>query len=208
MLKKVEFETRNLMEAEKRAVEELRLPLNKIKFTVLKEKRGILGIGASTTYEAKADVNLVLEGKAYLENIFKNLDIEVQMEMRANEDGSEVHYHINSEENALLIGRDGRTLKSIQLLLRNYLNIYTTDLLIVNLDIANYNQNRQKQLEILATKTAKQVARTGKQVKLNPMNAYERRIIHAKLSDWRDVETESIGVGEDRQLVIKPSKNK
>lgn len=203
MLKRVEIEAKNLGEAEKIAVEQLRLPLNKIKFTILKEKRGILGIGASTTFEAKADVNLALEGKSYLENILKNLDIEIKMEMRSKEDSAEVHYHVYSEENALLIGREGRTLKALQLLVRNYLNLFTTDLVIVNLDIGNYNQNRKKQLEILATKTAKEVARTKVDVKLDPMNAYERRIIHAKLTEWRDVVTESIGEGENRALVIK-----
>jgi len=61
-------------------------------------------------------------------------------------------------------------------------------------------------LEILATKTAKQVARTRIAAKLEPMNAYERRIIHTKLSDWRDVVTESEGEGHNRHLVIKPSR--
>ena len=207
MLKRVEIEAKNLGEAEKIAVAGLRIPLDKIKFTVLKEKRGILGIGGSTTYEATPNVNLALEGKAYLENILKDLGIEIKMEMRSKEDVGEIHYHITSEENALLIVREGRTLKSLQFLLRNYLNMYTNDLLIVNLDIGNYNHNRKKQLEIIATKTAKEVARTKIEVKLDPMNAYERRIIHAKLAEWRDVMTESVGEGEERSIIIKAVRN-
>ena len=62
-MKRVEFEAKNLNEAEKYAVEQLRIPLDKIKITVLKEKKGILGIGASQTYEAIANVSLALEGK-------------------------------------------------------------------------------------------------------------------------------------------------
>ncbi|HKL94974.1 MAG TPA: RNA-binding cell elongation regulator Jag/EloR [Haploplasma sp.] len=203
MLKRVEIEAKNLAEAEKIAVAGLRIPLDKIKFTVLKEKRGILGIGASITYEATPNINLALEGKSYLENILKDLGIDIKMEMRSKEDVGEIHYHVTSEENALLIGREGRTLKSLQFLLRNYLNMFTNDLLIVNLDIGNYNQNRKKQLEIIATKTAKEVARTKIEVKLDPMNAYERRIIHAKLAEWRDVMTESVGEGEERSIIIK-----
>ena len=61
-------------------------------------------------------------------------------------------------------------------------------------------------LEILATKTAKEVAQTRIAVKLDPMNAYDRRIVHTKLSEWRDVITESEGEGEHRALVIKPKK--
>lgn len=203
MLKTVEIEAKTLNDAEKKAVELLRLPLDKIKFEVIKEKRGILGIGASTTYKASADINLALEGKAYLEEILKNLNIETKMEMRMKEDSNEIYYHLYSEENALLIGRDGRTLKALQLLLRNYLNTFTNESVVLNLDIANYNQNRKKQLEIIATKTAKEVARSKIEVKLDPMNAYERRIIHSKLAEWRDVVTESIGEGEERQIVIK-----
>ena len=150
--------------------------------------------------------NLALEGKRYLESIFKELDIEVKMEMRVKEDGGNIKYDIFSDENAILIGVEGRTLRSFQMLLRNYLNTFTTTNIIVNVDIGNYNQNRKKQLEILATKTAKEVARTNIEAKLQPMSSFERRIIHTKLAEWRDVYTESIGEGEERQIIIKPSK--
>lgn len=206
MLKRVEIEAKNLVEAQKKAVELLKIPLEKIKFTLIKEKKGILGIGSSVTYEATPDINLALEGKAYIEEIVKNLGIEIQMEMRVQNENKEIYYHILSSENALLIGRNGNTLKALQFLLRNYLNSYTDEFVIVNLDIGNYNDNRKRQLEIVATKTAKEVARSKVAVKLDPMNAYERRIIHSKLSEWRDVTTESVGEGEDRAVVIKPTK--
>lgn len=203
-MKKVEFEAKNLNEAEKVAPQLLKVPLDKIKFTILKEKRGILGIGSSTLYEAKVDVNLALEGKVYIESIISALNIDIKMELRTKEDGKEIYYHIFSEENALLIGRQGNTLRSLQYLVRNYLNSFTEEFLIVNIDIGNYNENRKKQLEILATKTAKEVAQTRIEVKLDPMNGYERRIIHTKLSEWRDVTTESVGEGEERLIIIKP----
>jgi spoIIIJ-associated protein len=107
----------------------------------------------------------------------------------------------------LLIGREGRTLQALQFMLRSYLNIFTNDHLVVSLDIGRYHENRKRQLEILATKTAKEVAFTKVPVKLDPMNAFDRRIIHTKLSEWRDITTESVGQGEDRAIVIKP-KNK
>lgn len=205
-MKKVEIEAKNLHEAEKKAVELLRVPLEKIKFTLLREKRGILGIGASVAYEAQIDVNLALEGKSYIEGIISQLGIEIKMELRTQKEGKEIYYHIYSEENALLIGRKGNTLRSLQYLVRSYLNNFTEDFVVVNIDIGNYNENRKRQLEILATKTAKEVATTKIEVKLDPMNPYERRIIHTKLSDWRDVKTESVGEGEDRSIIIKPRK--
>ncbi|MCR1809299.1 RNA-binding cell elongation regulator Jag/EloR [Haploplasma modicum] len=206
MLKKVEIEAKNLNEAQKKAVQILRVPLEKITFEVIKEKKGILGIGSSATYLASLNLNLGLEGKEYLERIFSGLDIEVKMEMRSKNEGMEIYYTIKSDENALLIGRDGKTLKAIQYLLRNYLSMFSEEFVVVNLDIGNYNENRKKQLEIIATKTAKEVAKTKIEVKLDPMNSYERRIIHAKLAEWRDVTTTSVGEGEHRAIIIKPVK--
>ena len=205
-LKRVEFESKTLQEAEKMAVEQLRIQLDKIKLVVLKEKKGLLGFGTAAVYEATPNINLATEGKVYLENILKEMEIKTRMEVRTLSDSLEIHYHIESDENALLIGREGRTLLALQFMLRNYLNLFTDEHLIVSLDIGNYHENRKKQLEILATKTAKEVAQTKIAVKLDPMNAFDRRIIHTKLADWRDVTTESEGEGDQRALVIKPKK--
>ncbi len=206
MLKRIEFEAKSLLEAEKHAVEALRIQKDKIKLTVLKEKKGLFNIGSSATYEATPNVNLAVEGKIYLENILMTMEIKTRMEVRTLNDGEEIHFHVESDENALLIGREGRTLLGLQFMLRNYLNTFVEGHMIISLDIGNYHENRKKQLEILATKTAKEVAQTKIAVKLDPMNAYDRRIIHTKLSEWRDVDTESEGEGEHRALVIKPKR--
>ena len=207
MLKRVEFEAKTLQEAEKMAVDALHIQLEKIKISVVKEKKGILGIGSSAIYEATPNVNLAIEGKVYLESILQTMGVESRMEVRTLNDGEEIHFLIESDENALLIGREGRTLIGLQYLLRNYLAIFVDGHQIISLDIGNYHENRKRQLEILATKTAKEVAKTGISVKLDPMNAYDRRIVHTKLSEWRDVYTESEGEGENRRLVIKPRKD-
>ncbi|QWB96110.1 KH domain-containing protein [Mycoplasmatota bacterium] len=184
----------------------LRIQSDKIKLEVIKEKKGLLGIGATVFYAATPNVVLVTEGKMFLENILQSLEVDCRMEARTKNDGQELSYLVESDENALLIGRDGRTLRSLQYLLRNYLNTFVDGHLVITLDIGNYFENHKRQLEILATKTAKEVARTRIAVKLDPMNAYDRRIVHTKLSEWRDVTTESEGEGENRALVIKPKK--
>lgn len=201
MLKRVEFEARSLQEAEKTAVEMLKIQKEKIKLTVIKEKKGLFGISSISTYEATPNISLALEGKMYLETILKNLEVKSRMEVRTITDGEEIHYHVESDENALLIGREGRTLVALQFMLRNYLNTFVDGHLIISLDIGSYHENRKKQLEILATKTAKEVAQTKIAVKLDPMNAYDRRIIHTKLSEWRDVTTESEGEGDRKSVV-------
>ena len=206
MTKRVEFEAKTLKDAETKAVEMLKMPIQFIKINMIREKKGILGIGASTTYEAVLEINLALEGKKYLDSIFQMLEIDVKTEFRSLNEGTEIYYQIQSKENALLIGRDGKTLDAIQTLLKTYLHNYTDEKLTLSLDIGQYKQNRKKQLEILATKLAKEVAFTRVEVRLDPMNSYERRIIHTKLAEWRDVYTESEGEGENRQIVIKPRK--
>jgi spoIIIJ-associated protein len=205
MLKRIEFEAKSEAEAIEIAVEKLRLQKEKIKLNITREKKGLFS-GGSSLYEAIADVNVALEGKLFLEGILQALDIEAQMELKQKDNGREIHYAIQSKENALLIGREGKTLLALQTVLRNYLSTFVMFRIKVTLDIANYHENHKRQLEILATRTAKEVAQTGIQVKLDPMNAYDRRIIHTKLSEWRDVATESEGEGENRALIIKPKK--
>lgn len=206
MNKKIELEAKTLEEAQRRASEELKLPIQKIKLTVIKERKGILGIGASATYEAEPDLNLPLEGKQYIERILKELGIDSRMEMRTLNNATEIYYTIETDENPLLIGREGRNLEAIQLLVKTFLGQYTNERLLISVDIGSYKENRKRQLEILATKVAKDVARSKIEVKLNPMNSFERRIIHTKLSEWRDVYTESEGEGENRRITIKPSR--
>jgi spoIIIJ-associated protein len=205
MLKRIELEAKNDTEALERASETLRIQPEKLKITLTREKKGLF-VGGTNLYEAIPDVNLTLEGKTYLESILQAMDVEFKMELRTKDDGKEIHYNVQSSDNAILIGREGRTLIALQHMLRNYLQTFVQSSVTITLDIANYFENHKRQLEILATKTAKEVARSKIEVKLDPMNAYDRRIIHTKLSDWRDVETESEGEGDARALIIRPKK--
>ena len=192
MQKKIEIQASSLLEATQIAVAKLH---------VSEEKLFLNEIGENT-YEALLDVNLALEGRKYLESILNSMGIEqFNIEVRTIGQESEIHYVIDSSENPLLIGTKGHTL---QTLIKNLIGSYTKDYIVVTLDIGSYRANRIHQLEILATKTAKSVAKTKIAVKLDPMNSFERRVIHEKLSDWRDVYTESEGEGEERAIVIKP----
>lgn len=195
MQKKIEIQASSLLEATQIAVAKLH---------VSEEKLFLNEIGENT-YEALLDVNLALEGRKYLESILNSMDIEqFNIEVRTIGQESEIHYVIDSSENPLLIGTKGHTLEALQTLIKNLIGSYTKDYIVVTLDIGSYRANRIHQLEILATKTAKSVAKTKIAVKLDPMNSFERRVIHEKLSDWRDVYTESEGEGEERAIVIKP----
>lgn len=199
MQKKVEFIAKNTEDAMAEAVKKLHISSDKIFVNVLGET-----LDGELNCEALVDVNLTLEGKRYLEGILKALNIGYQIEARSVGGEQQIHYIVDSYENSLLIGVKGKTLEALQILLRNLISNYTKDKIITSLDIGGYRSNRAHQLEILATKTAKEVAKSKVSVKLKPMNSFERRVIHEKLSDWRDIYTESEGEGENRAIVIKP----
>lgn len=201
-MKKIEFEIKSLDKAKEYAATELRVNKDFIDIEVI-DKKGLI----IKTYTVVATVNVDAAEQGYkaLVEMFENMQIEAQVEMKRKTD-IEILYSINTSENPLLIGKNGKTLESIQFYIRNLVNVYTSEKLIVLVDIGGYKANRKKQLEIIATKTAKSVARTRIKVKLQPMNAYERRIIHTKLSEWRDVSTISEGEGQQRHIVIKPKR--
>lgn len=207
MIKKIEIEAKSEAEALEKAQAELGVKKDKINLTLIKENKGFLGIGAFYIYEASLNENLANQGKKYLESILKSLNVNYRMEVRNLNNEHDIYYSIESNENPILIGRDGRTLEALQTLLKDYLCNLTKEKIVVSVDVGSYKENRKRQLEILATKVAKEVAKTKNPVKLDPLNAYERRIIHTKLADWHDIYTESEGEGENRRLVIHPKNN-
>lgn len=200
MQKRIEIIASSVEEAMDEAQKAFHVSHDKIFLNSIEQKEN------GTLYEALLDVNLALEGKKFLENILDNIGVDYNIEVRTLNGESELHYIVDSNENPLLIGNKGKTLDALTVLLKNLIGVYTKDHLVITLDIGSYRANRKQQLEILATKVAKDVARTKSPVKLKPMNAFDRRIIHEKLADWRDVFTESEGEGEDRAIVIRPKK--
>ena len=200
MQRKQEFICKTLDEGMELAVAYFHLSEEKIFLNILEEDEDGYKV------EALVDINLALEGKKYIESILQAMGLTYQLEVRSLNNESEIYYNIHTDENPLLIGAHGKTLDALQVLVRNLLQTYTKEMLVVNVDVGGYRETRKHQLEVLATKIAKDVAKSKVPVKLKPMSSYERRIIHNKLSEWRDVYTESEGEGTDRCLVIKPKK--
>ena len=200
MQRKQEFICKTLDEGMELAVSYFHLSEEKIFLNILEEDEDGFKV------EALVDINLALEGKKYIESILQAMGITYQLEVRSLNNETEIYYNIHTDENPLLIGVKGKTLDALQVWVRNLLQTYSKELVVVNVDVGSYRENRKHQLEVLATKIAKEVAKTKVPVKLKPMSSYERRIIHNKLSEWRDVFTESEGEGSDRCLVIKPKR--
>lgn len=203
-MKKIQFETKALNDqALTYAASELRVNKDFIELNVLEEKKSLLGLNKSYLVEARVDFDIINDGIEYLKTMLHNMNLEAMIEAKRIDD-RHVLFSIESKDNPILIGKNGKTLDAIQTTLKNYINLYIEDYHIILLDIGGYREQRKKQLEILATKTAMEVIQSKTPSRLGKMNSYERRIIHTKLSDWRDVSTKSEGDEPNRYVVINP----
>jgi len=205
-MKRIQFEAKALNDQTLAyAAQELRVNKDFIELNIIEEKKSLLGLNKSYVVEAVVDFNVINDGIEYLKKILENMDIEAVIEGKLTGE-NHVLFSIQAKENPILIGKNGKTLEAMQSLVKNYINLYTDEYYVVLIDIGGYKEQRKKQLEILATKTAMDVVKTKVSTKLGKMNAYERRVIHTKLSDWRDVTTVSEGDEPNRYVVISPSK--
>jgi spoIIIJ-associated protein len=195
----------SLQEVEELAVKELAVAKDDMYFDVISENENGVEVNVIV------DANPVKKGKDFLEKFLENANILgfVERKMRDNV----VEYCITTENaNGLLIGKNSKTLSALQqvtsLIVNQYFDSENESGLIVKVDIGDYRRRRDENLEKMATRIAKEVAKTKVPVKLNYMNAYERKVIHNKLSTWRDVTTHSEGVEPQRYLIIEPKNKK
>lgn len=128
--------------------------------------------------------------------------VDNKLEYTIKEEDYTIYIDINGNAAGTLIGYRGETLNSMQTILSTIANRGFNNKIRLILDIENYRQKREKTLEELAEKVSKTVLKTGKSITLEPMSAYERKIIHSKLQDNNKIETHSIGEGDNRRVVI------
>ncbi|MFH0993434.1 MAG: RNA-binding cell elongation regulator Jag/EloR [bacterium] len=203
-MRSIRFEAKAMNEATiKYAADELKVNKDFVELNVIEEKFGLLRLNKTFIVEATIKFDVVRNSIEYLQKTLANMELEALVEAKLVAD-HEITFVVNTNENPILIGKNGKTLDAIQTLLKNYINLFTDEHYVVLVDVGGYKEQRKKQLEILATKTAKEVAKTRVAARLGKMNAYERRVIHTKLADWRDVTTESEGEEPNRCVVIKP----
>ena len=142
--------------------------------------------------------------KDYLSKLISDMGIEVNFESKIREKTIEIK--MISNNNPILIGRNGQTLKALECILMQVVNKETSKHIRVMLDVEGYKEKQVKRLERLAINLAKDCVRTKTDIHMDSMNAYERRIVHNKLTDFKGVKTESIGEEPNRHLVIKYDK--
>ena len=138
----------------------------------------------------------------FLTSVFDAMGIRVIVEIKLNEEEKEMEINLTGEEMGILIGKRGQTLDSLQYLVSLVVNKESEGYLRVKLDTENYRERRKETLETLAKNIAYKVKRTRRSVSLEPMNPYERRIIHSALQSDKYVYTRSEGEEPFRHVVI------
>ncbi len=194
------YEGKTLEEAKNKALTELNLTEENVIINILEEKNGLLK--KSVKIEL-VDINdIITEIKDIINEIVSLMGLTSNLEVRRRENN--ITITIFSNNNSILIGKNGRTMSAIQTIIRQIINSQVKSNLQIIIDVENYKEKRIKNLEYLAKKVAKEVAHTKVETKLDPMNSYERRTIHNVLSQNKYVYTESEGVEPNRYVVIKP----
>lgn len=170
-----------------------------------KGSTGLLGglIGAKPAVIRARKVETIDEkAVGFLNSVFGAMGLSVDVEAKLNEEEKELEVNISGEEMGILIGKRGQTLDSLQYLVSLVVNKESEDYLRVKLDTENYRERRKETLETLAKNIAYKVKRTRRSVSLEPMNPYERRIIHSALQNDKYVFTRSEGEEPFRHVVI------
>lgn len=138
--------------------------------------------------------------KEFLKEIITNLGLEVSFETRKNEDRTIIKMFSNN--NNILIGHNGNTIKALETLVRQKIQLETGVYFVISLDVENYKDKKVARLERLAKQTARDVAKSKIDVHLEDMNAYERRIVHNALTNFTGITTKSEGEEPHRHIVI------
>lgn len=192
-------------EAVQSALVQLNTTEDQVEIEIIDEgKKGILGlIGAKRAIvKVKLARDPIKETEKFIKEITKHMYVDVTVKTSVHE--NHVTYEMDGENIAILIGKRGQTLNALQYLAHLAINKQKDKYYTVTLDAEGYRERRKETLEALAQKMADKAKHLNKKVALEPMPAYERKIIHSALQDIKDISTYSHGQEPHRHIVIKP----
>jgi len=194
-----------LDEAVQSALEQLNTTKDHVEIDVIDEgKKGILGIFGSKRAVVKVRIKKdpIKETEKFILNVTKNMGADVEINTTVND--KHVTFELTGKDIALLIGKRGQTLNALQYLVHLVLNKESQSYYRVTLDAEGYRERRKETLESLALKKADRAIKLNKEIKLEPMPAFERKIIHTVLQEKEGVSTFSDGTEPHRYIVIAP----
>ena len=201
----IEVSAKTVSDAITEACQKLGVTSDKLDYQVVEEgSSGFLGIGAKpAVIKAAVKKSSVEEvARVFLNDVFQAMNMEVAIDIKYNEEEKSMDIELSGNEMGVLIGKRGQTLDSLQYLTSLVANHSDNSYIKVTIDTGNYREKREKTLEILGRKLAFKAVKTGRKTNLEPMNPYERRIIHSALQNDKYVTTHSEGEEPFRRVVV------
>lgn len=193
------YEGKNKEELEKKIIEEL---MTEKEDLFIKEKKieGNLFKTIKFILEVVKKEDILKFTKNYINELSENFGIKINSEIKFDQDVLSII--LVSDNNAILIGKDGKTLDAIHNIIRSTITGKTGFNIKINIDASNYKAKKQKNLEYEVKKIAKEVLKTHIEVKLDPMNSYDRRCVHNVVAKFENLKSESFGENPNRYVVI------
>ncbi len=200
----IQVSAKTVNDAITEACQKLLVTSDKLEYEVVEEgSAGFLGIGSKpAVIRAKVKNSVADNAKQFLNDVFDAMKLTVAVEVKYDELDNSMDIDLRGDEMGVLIGKRGQTLDSLQYLVSLVVNKEAENYIRVKVDTENYRQRRKETLENLAKNIAYKVKRTKRPVSLEPMNPYERRIIHSALQNDKYVTTHSEGDEPFRRVVV------
>lgn len=200
----VEFRGKTVDDAVTEATVALGVASSDLEYEIVeKGSDGFFGFGRKPAIiRAKVKKTLVDTTREFVEKLIRAMGVEAKVNIQYDEQNHNMDMDLVGEDMGILIGKRGQTLDSLQYLISLYINKESDTYIRLKLDTENYRERRKKTLESLAKNIAFKVKRTRKPVALEPMNPYERRVIHSALQNDKYVCTKSEGEEPYRKVVI------
>ena len=204
-MEKYVFSGKTEEEALENSLSELSLEKKDILYETQEQKGGLFkGKKVEITVTKKSDINDFIKETAL--KIVTDMGFDAKVETKVRDDILNITLYC--DKNNLLIGRDGKNMNALNTVLRQIVQSEVGSFYKFNLDVGEYKLKQQKNLERMAKRVAREVAKSKVEAKLDPMNSYERRIIHNYISEkFKTVYTESEGVEPNRHIVVKPKED-
>lgn len=200
----IEVSAKTVSDAITEACQKLTVTSDKLEYEVIEEgSAGFLGIGSKpAVIKARVKSSVEDTAKDFLNEVFRAMNLAVVVDVKYDEADNSMEVDLSGDEMGVLIGKRGQTLDSLQYLVSLVVNKNVENYIRVKVDTENYRQRRKETLENLAKNISYKVKRTKRAVSLEPMNPYERRIIHSALQNDKYVTTHSEGDEPYRHVVV------
>ncbi|MDE6168610.1 MAG: protein jag [Acetatifactor sp.] len=203
----IEISAKTVSDAITEACQKLSVTSDKLDYEVVDEgSAGFLGIGARPAIIKAAvkeeEMSIPQCAEKFLDDVFSAMKMNVSVDINYKEEENSMDIDLSGDEMGILIGKRGQTLDSLQYLVSLVINKKSENYIRVKVDTENYRARRKETLENLAKNIAYKVKRTKRPVSLEPMNPFERRIIHSALQSGKYVTTHSEGEEPFRRVVV------